>query len=543
MLKEITYSELTAQQQIVKTYEYDEYGNIKKSNVTAWNGNQFETRSTTTEYDVSGKFVSKTINPLGHSSLNEYDLYTGKLLTATDENGLKTRFEYDDYGRIKKQITPDKNWAVVDYKFSNINITDKFPHSYVYAIVKQTSVGERNVEYYDGLDRQIGGEKKGFNGTEIIQEKEFEPKSLLTRESRWHYWQNDPAVYTTYHYDTYGRQISITEPGNRTEAIAYSARQKVFTNAQGQTKTVKVDDKDQVIQVLDDNNKSLTYEYNAAGNLLKITDPKGNTITNEYDDRGNKISMSDPDLGTYTYAYNAFGELIKQTDPAAKVTTLVYDILGRLLTRTEPEGVTTWTYDAGAKAIGKLTSVVNYDSSSESYLYDTLGRVVQTTRTITGKTFVVRNSYDSLGRLDTLVYPSGLKIRHKYNHYGFLSEVRKAAAGDFLYWQASKVNAVGLLEEQMQGTQVTSKFNYNPETLFLDSLRSENGVRFFNSWKFKYSSLGNLLERTNASIGKTETFQYDNLNRVTNATIIGGSTIVTQYDELGNIVLKSDVGI
>ena len=69
---------------------------------------------------------------------------------------------------------------------------------------------------------------------------------------------------------------------------------------------------------------------------------------------------------------------------------------------------------------------------------------------------------------------------------------------------------------------------------------------------YKWDDIGNLTERRHTVADLTETFQYDELNRLTRSAIDGssvqlyqlaGNDVVTyEYNELGNITFKSDVG-
>ena len=540
LLKETAYPDLEPNQQLIKTYQYDGFGNIVKSDTKAWNDSNYETRSTCTQYDPSGKFIIKLTNSLGHESGYKYDKYTGKQLESTDPNGRKTVFEYDDVGRLKKETSADGNWVYYDYKIHNINISDAFKSDYVWSIIKQSSLSGKQIEFYDGLDRQIGIEKVGFSGKIVLMEKEYGANNMLARESRWHYF-DEPPQYSQYVYDSYGRIIKEIQPGDRIDSIKYEVNKKTVINSQKQRKVFIQDVKERTIQVLDNQNNALNYDYDAGGNLLSITDPKGNKILNEYNLKDQKVIMTDPDLGMYKYEYNGFGELIKQIDPKGFVTIFEYDKLGRLIKRTQEEGATLWKYDIVNHGIGLLSDIISYDGSLETYLYDTLSRIIETKKTINGRIFSSKVSYDSKGRIDTLSYPSGFKIRNIYNVNSYLSEIRKVG-DNLLYWKASKVNALGMLETQQQANNVLTEYFYNSQTLYLDSLSGSNNSTIFNRWRFNYSSLGNILQRTNVSINKTETFNYDNLNRLTNSSVLGGKSISLDYDEVGNIVSKSDVG-
>jgi|GEM_PF-1703743 len=540
LTKEITYAGLETNRQVVKQYQYDVFGNILQSDIISWNGTHSETRTTTSVYDATGKYLVKTIDAQGHASLFNFDPSIGKILSSTDANGLTTSYVYDDFARLKKKTDADGTWVSYDYKYSNPNISATFPLMYNYAIYRQSSGKTPTIEFYDNRDRLIGCEKTSFDGRAATLEKYYNALDLPEKESRWHFKAETP-VYLSYRYDEIGRLISEDRPDGKADSIAYFVNKKVAYNAKKQTKTYLMNNRDQVIEVVDNIGNSIKYDYNSGGNLLSTTDPKHNSIVSEYDERGYKTKMIDPDIGTFYYEYNGFGELINQTDSKGDTIQMKYDLIGRLVQKKEKEGLTSWTYDMAPNGIGLLQSVKNYDNSGDSYSYDQFGRVTQSAKTIAGKTYPIQIKYDNLSRINSVIYPSGLQVNRIYNGSGFLKEVRRAS-DHFLYWQAVKVNALGLLQIQHQGTSVESEYYYNAYTSVLDSLRSQNSSSFLNRWHFTFDDIGNLTKRECLDLNKSENFEYDGLNRLTRSTVAGDTSIVIRYDELGNIIYKNDVG-
>jgi hypothetical protein len=64
------------------------------------------------------------------------------------------------------------------------------------------------------------------------------------------------------------------------------------------------------------------------------------------------------------------------------------------------------------------------------------------------------------------------------------------------------------------------------------------------NFSYTYDVLGNVLTRADANENLTETFTYDNLNRVTSATVSQNIAPLKTfaYDAIGNLLSKSDVG-
>ncbi|MBW7894771.1 MAG: hypothetical protein H3C27_06615 [Opitutaceae bacterium] len=47
-------------------------------------------------------------------------------------------------------------------------------------------------------------------------------------------------------------------------------------------------------------------------------------------------------------------------------------------------------------------------------------------RTISGETFTLGQTYDSVGRLEKTVYPTGFQTKNVYNAFGYLKANQKA---------------------------------------------------------------------------------------------------------------------
>ena len=287
-------------------------------------------------------------------------------------------------------------------------------------------------------------------------------------------------------------------------------------------------------------NNSVTYTYDATGNLTQVLDPLGNTTTMAYDLRGRKTAMTDPDMGAWSYAYNTLGQLVSQTDAKGQPQTVGYDVLGRMVARTNLEGTSQWTYDTVVKGIGKPARVTGPGGFATDYVYDALGRPSAVTTTVNAEAFTVSNTYDPLGRLDTVQYPqTGFTIRRVYNALGFLTEVRNAQS-NALYWQATAGDATGRIINETYGNGLGSQRFYNFQTGNLEGIRTSGATGVVQDLVFTFDLVGNLTARTDQQAFLTETFGYDALNHLVQAN---GAVLKTyQYNAIGNMTFKSDVG-
>ncbi len=538
LIKEIIFPDSGVTIKVIKEYFYDSFGNITQDIISAWNGSAVESRTTTTSFDNNGRFTLQASNALGHTTSKTYDQLLGHVLTETDANNLSTIYEYDGFGRMIKKTSADGNWIKLDYRKCN---GGNSPALGVFFVEQQSSIVPPSFTYYDLSDREIRNESNGFNGNSIFIDKIFNARGQLTISSD-PYFQGGTVQNTTFGYDTVGRKIIQSLPGNRISLITYNGLLTTETNPLGQHKSLLKDVMGQMVQTKDNQNNVVNYEYSAAGNLLKTIDPNGNVIEMRFDSRGNKIWMKDPDMGIATYMFNSFGELISQTDANGLTTLMQYDLLGRLVSRQQLEGITTWQYDTQYKGIGKLSSIASYNNYVYLVTYDSLSRVISESQNIDGGTYNNSQTFDQQGRIATVTYPSGFKIKNIYNLNGYLSEVRRES-DNFIYWQANVVNARGQLEQLQLGNGLITDSYFNLTTGFLDSLHTVAGSSTIQDHTYSFNAISSLIQRKNLIRNVNEVFQYDNLNRLIKSQIIGGDSVSVSYDILGNIISKSDIGV
>ena len=322
-----------------------------------------------------------------------------------------------------------------------------------------------------------------------------------------------------------------------------------------------------------------TFVYDAQGNLTKTTDAGGVVSNMTYDTLGRKLEMqkyetANPSDGVWTYAYNGFGDLVRQTDARSQVQVMAYDGLGRMICRRDEssggtpscstpdtssfEGAATWTYDIGANALGQVTSVNDAVSNfQKSYTYDEKGRVSVVSTTIDGTAYFEKTTYDDVGRVYQIFDAAGdgsfsdYGVAHDYNDYGYLELVGDAREVDgqprTVYRQVTSMNARGQVEfESLGDGVVTTDYSYFATTGRMNSILSvdaDTGVKV-QDLAYTWDGFGNLRTRTEKSGSKnlSESFDYDNLNRLIQQAVSGSAAVTVQYTANGNIRNKSDVG-
>lgn len=505
-------------------------------------------RTTTTAYSPDGRFPVESRNALGHRETRTFDPRFGGVASLTGPNGYTTTWAYDGLGRQLLETRADGTTTATTYGTcdGSPGPASACPPYAAYFTTTQTTGSAPLTVYHDTLNRVLRRATLGFDGRPVHTDTQYNALGQITQASQPYYSGATPAWSQTT-YDLIGRPLTITAPDGTPTRLSYSGTTTATTNALNQTTTQVKNSQGQLIQVVDALGAVLTYTYDPFGNLTETRDPAGHVTRLSYDLRGRKLTQADPDLGQWTYTYNALGELLSQTDAKGQTTTLAYDLLGRLIKRTEPEGTSTWGYDSAPHGIGKLALVTGPHGYLRTHTYDVLGRPANVTTQLpntrdgTLTRYYVDTGYDTAGRLETILYHTGFAVRQVYNAHGYLSEIRNSQT-NHLYWQAQALNAQGNLTQALLGNTLTTVRTYDTlghTTAITTGQGSGSSVQYLT---YTYDPLGNLTERRDANQALSETFTYDALNRLTQSTVSGVGSQSVQYDALGNITYKSDVG-
>jgi len=338
--------------------------------------------------------------------------------------------------------------------------------------------------------------------------------------------------------------------------------------------------------VIDNQPFRTLYTYDALGNLLRV-DQKGTapndstqwrTRTFTYDSLSRLLTATNPESGTISYSYNADGNLLQKTSPAPNQTgsatqtvSYCYDAQHRVTGKGYgaqscplAPSVVTYAYDSGTNAIGKLTSLTD-QAGTASYSYDILGRLTAETRTLTGanNASISKNlsySYNLNGSLKTLTYPSGNVVTYTPDSAGRMLSA-KDTANNINYVTTATYGPDSALTGFISGYStsfagITNAFTFNKRLQPLAMSATSPSVTVFSlNYDFHLGAgdNGNVFGITNnKDINRNQAFTYDLLNRVISAqnagtncatTVIGGKSEYWGnsygYDAWGNLLQKS----
>jgi RHS repeat-associated protein len=354
--------------------------------------------------------------------------------------------------------------------------------------------------------------------------------------------QNDLQAQTTYGYDAYGDQTSVSRWVN--------------TTAGAVTTTTSYNSHGMPLQIIDPkNNVTNVNAYQCGAGLFpqSVTVPYGSTTTI-------------PETTTYAYDCST-GKLTSVTDPNSVTTNFYYSDPPTVNGTPDPFGRLRWI-DRAVGTSDRNTEKISYPSLTET---DT----AQDENTLWDGAVKSRNYYDGFGRVIhqerqiDQIHPSGSIVDTNYTVAGEVQSVSNpywttsdptygitSFAYDALGRKTSQTDSDGSSMQTWayNGNQVTyadeSSNHWQRTTDALGRLTQvlePNGVTQSPTLEtdYGYDALGNLLSVTQlggvgSSGTRSRSFTYDSLSRLLTATNPENGTVGYSYDANGNVLTKTD---
>lgn len=574
------------------TYAYETAGNLTSTTDPL-------NKTTTITYDSTYNiFPVQTTNALSQSvktyyygvnssSLSSDPMYNtglkglwGQTMAVVDANNQKVFKHYDALGRLLKTYGP-----LDSFTYPTSSTSYQTYSNYVQVLTQNRitsgqagTLDESN--FYDGLGRLIetkrpsatagqfiASNQKTYNSRGLV-EKAFLPLTVTTNLNTLDATPANTKPKVSFLYDAMGRKCRTTNPDATYANAVFGIWQVTATDENGHRLISKYDAYGRLASKEEWKGAdgrhaaypaatfvryaTTTYQYDVKGNLKSVTDAKGNVTTITYDALGRKTAMSDPDMHNWTYTYDANGNLTSQTDANTKTMTFTYDALNRLKTKTD--GTTTFGnfgYDGTSNgyAVGRLTGASSSAvGTSNLYSYDQLGREVTDDVWVASYHYApTTKTYDALNRLVKVNYPDGTNtIAYKYNSAGQPIEVSKLNTDGTIntkFVQNITYNANGLMLTILYGNNVTTTYSYDPLNFRLTRIVTQlaGASTKLQDLSYTYDGVGNILTIVDAVNSASQTFKYDELNRLVSAiapAAQGYGTKTYAYDEIGNIIQK-----
>lgn len=508
---------------LVSTEEYKYYDN--------WNLKEFKTKKyespdwliTEYEYDNYGR-IERQINALGLSTNYKYNS-KGLLEHEVNHKGHITAYSYDNWGKKMETVYPDGSIE------SNSLAWTSSPTGTLF-VSTTSKTGKPDVQtYYDALGRVTRTGQKRFDGVYLYTDNVYDAKGLIEKTSI-PFKGSSPSLWNTYVYDENNRISEQNYASGKKDSYKYDKLKVIFTS-DSITSTKKFDTSGQLISITDPAG-DITYKIRPDGQPESIIAP-GNIITSfEYDEYGRQTHIDDPSAGTKIFGYDASGNINKETDANGKITNLIYDSYNRIETK-EVVGEFTTTYKYNEDEL--LESESSTNGTSRTYGYDALFRL-ETEKEATPDNKWLEKTYSYKdGNLESISYKSQKEYIVTENYkYQNGHQVETKLNNVTSIWKLTGENTMGMPTQSQTG--LLSR-NYKYDQYGLPEGRNvKKGDEFIQDFEYRFSHItGNLIRRKDNIRNIQEEFKYDKLNRLTK---FGEAEI--RYNSKGNIRDYSTVG-
>ena len=337
--------------------------------------------------EENGSYIQSTYYPDGsqksvtdrYGKTTYYNYDSRGRVSSIISDSQKIWYEYDDFDRVKKQVTgnsPDENSAVyyVSYDYSDDGRTVTVTEGGKY---KTT----RELDAFGNVIKQTDG-----NGN--TRRYEYNSKNQLVKT--YDGYEN----VTTYEYNALGTVSSITLPGGEKTEYWYNYMGLVekVTDDCGTVYKASYDKAGRLVSEKSRTDSEKVYKYDDGGRVTKVLCGGEVVESYQYGKDSRTITVKDGNGEDYIYNYDAFGRLTDEINRKGLSQSYIYDEDGQLKSQTNFDGSTTTIVYSSDRTV----RTVKYSDGSENrFVYDSIGNIIEAQNTY-GKTIY---RYDQGGRM------------------------------------------------------------------------------------------------------------------------------------------------
>ncbi|MCI8405156.1 MAG: DUF4474 domain-containing protein [Clostridia bacterium] len=452
-------------------------------------------------------FIEALQMPWQETEQIQYDSI-GRVIQVSNVNGI-TKYEYDNFNRVIKQVNPDLSEKRIEYDDINRIRT-------IY-----DEEGNKTAEKYDEENR-------------VIEQTIFPEESNLVTQS--------------FRYDRTGNLVEVTDYNGNTTEYSYDVLGRKYhtLDAMGGVSRIQyADDLSYVTEFYTDNTIRQSSYYDEFGRLSAVTDEYFNVNNYIYDTAGNLIESIDKNGDSTRYTYNSRNAVTNiATDAADKL--YVYDeagkvravesrkansqgtlekdnriqynyrVDGRVNAETDfrLDGTSRVTFNTQYNEVGSPTSfTVKKDTGQEikktQYTRDGMDRVNDIGQTASGvQNKNVGCEYYANGWLKKETLPNGYSNNYIYDGAGRITELNRLDANGistlkYNYTYDNNGNRTGIVETDNSGRKVNTAYEYD--------------------------KLNRLIKEINGHSGNTTTYKFDARNNITEKTVSGTDNYTESY--------------
>ena len=544
-------------------YTYDLRGNLIEERSAG--------KSIRYSYDAAGR-LTEIIDAAGVATSFSYD-NNGNLLSRK-VGDVEKSFEYDSMNRVTKEFIAGALTASYTYDAAgNISsVTDGLGNQTKYIRTKGGDIaavvdplGNVTRYRYDKAHRLMNIVQGTGTEAEDINFELLEDAEEVQKLNKKH----NSIRITSYARDVLGRVTSVTDALGNVESYEYDRKGhiKAKTDMDGNRTKITRTHLGDISRITYGDGEDIEYSYNALGQLKaikdslgltkidrdilgrerSITDHKGRSISYEYDDAGNRTGIRYANGKNVRYIYDDRGLLTgietvapKMEPASVKATTTVsfsYDSYGRIVSKAVGPAETAYTYDKS----GYLASLINKKNGtvldSYEYSYDQAGNLVASSQKREGMpeaTGSYEYGYDEIGRLNRVTKDGSPLRSYTYDAFGNRTILDEAGAKtEYLYNKANQL----MRADTPQGTTI---FEYDKRGNAIH--KSTEGASKTVSVSYTYGANNRLIQAVKNADGESLTarYAYNGLGmRVSRATDTGSVDYILDQTKMYNNLLES----
>lgn len=439
--------------------------------------------------------ISKILYPEG--GLVTYGYAAGNRTSITDSHGHITRFNYNNMGGITSITDPKGNIKNIIYAQNGVDL-----------IRIQDGLGTITVTYNNFHDVTSITDRLGNTTTFTYNEY-----GQITSRT------NALGIVTDYIYGADHRFQEVRRDGQTQGSATYDpvGRLMAYTHATGLTLIYDYNNLNNVTKITYPDAKfdSVTYSSCCPHLLGSVTDRSGRTKRFVYDDLSRLIQIENPEGGVIKAEYDANGNNIKLIGTNGNATVFVYDLDDRLVKKVYADGKEiSFDYDGH----GLLTKRTNARGITAEYIYDENHNLPDIS--YSDGTPGVSFQYDNYNRMTQMQDGIGT-TQYTYDANYQLLSIDGPWANDTVTYQYDPLGRTTVLSPQ--GGQ-SVPYTYDA----LNRLTSiQTGA---NAFSYAYSGANPIVQSLTRPNGSVSTFQFDNLNRLTEISNKNSSSqIINQY--------------
>ena len=561
-----------------------------------------------TATDVTGNTVSHKVTvsvegnmKIGHFTLSFVDLaipVSGLDIEVVRTYDSRQRLEQGDFGQgwtldirqgsYRNNRPPGDGWRIPDTQgpwglpcssvqetkshLTTVRLSDQEVYRFRLALRNLATVvggcyADAVFEWVDGplpgTTLEILGDNQVFapNGSDRVvvpdTQEPFVPEDvkLTTRDGRIFHLDLSDGV--THVEDLHGNFLEITPEG--------------ITHSSGKSVEFERDDTGRIVRITDPMGHSNHYAYDATGDLVTFTDRVDATtrftysvghyledienalgvraVRTEYDAEGRMVRMIDASgkatafdhdlenrrevitnrLGhTRVLEYDGRGNVVRETDEVGAVTVRTFDAENRLLSETDPLGQVT---SSTYDAEGNLTSITDPLGHVTRLTFDSNGNPTSITDAL-GQ--VTTFDFDERGELLASTDPLGATTRFTYDAGGQVLTETDALGHVTAFAYDAFGNVIRLTDPLGSTTTITYDSNGQP-TSRSRARTLADGTAETVATTFSVDALGRVTAITDPA-GATTTVSYTLLGAERSTTDALGRTTQRTYDDRGQLI-------